>query len=151
MKSPVLLYIVIAGILAVLGYFLLPAQAVNANQALAIGLFISGILTPLIASQFMRQTQATTNADNNQGDDAKTLYVGNLPYRVNEQDVKAHFGLHGTVISVRLMKDRRTGKRKGYGFVEMLGDAEQVVQILNDTEFQDRTLKVRMAKDKQEE
>ncbi|MBN7821930.1 RNA recognition motif domain-containing protein [Bowmanella yangjiangensis] len=151
MKSPVLLYIVIAGLLAVLGYFLLPAQTMNANQALALGLVIGGILTPLLASQFLRQSSSSTSTDNNEHSDSKTLYVGNLPYRVNEQDVKAHFAPHGTVISVRLMKDRRTGKRKGYGFVEMVGDTELIVRTLNDTEFQDRTLKVRMAKDKQEE
>ena len=50
------------------------------------------------------------------------------------------------------MKDRRTGKRKGYGFVEMTAaGAEKAIQNLNDSEFQERTLKVRMAKDKVED
>ncbi|GAB3037455.1 hypothetical protein GCM10027098_39620 [Bowmanella dokdonensis] len=78
--------------------------------------------------------------------------MGNLPYRASEEDVKEHFEIQGSVLSVRLMKDRRTGKRKGYGFVEMPeGDAEKAIRSLNDTEFQERTLKVRMAKDKQED
>ena len=80
------------------------------------------------------------------------MYVGNLPYRANEQAVQQHFELQGQVHSVRLMKDRRTGKRKGYGFVEMTAaGAEKAIQNLNDSEFQERTLKVRMAKDKVED
>ncbi|GAA0359262.1 RNA-binding protein [Bowmanella denitrificans] len=151
MKSPVLLYIVIGGLLAVLGYFVLPAQAVSSNQALALGLIVGSIATPLLATLFGQQNASASGTDNDDNSDSKTLYVGNLPYRASEQDVKAHFSSHGTVVSVRLMKDRRTGKRKGYGFVEMQGDAELIVSTLNDTEFQDRTLKVRMAKDKQDD
>jgi RNA recognition motif-containing protein len=50
------------------------------------------------------------------------------------------------------MKDRRTGKRKGYGFVEMdAKGAAKAIKNLNDSEFQERTLKVRLAKDKLEE
>jgi len=55
-------------------------------------------------------------------------------------------------VSVRLMKDRRTGKRKGYGFVEMNAKgAAKAIKNLNDSTFQERTLKVRLAKEKVEE
>jgi RNA recognition motif-containing protein len=78
-----------------------------------------------------------------------TLYVGNLPYKANEQTVKELFEEIGTVTSVRLMKDRKTGRRKGFGFVEVESvKAEQYIQKLNDSEFMDRTIKVRPAKDK---
>ena len=47
------------------------------------------------------------------------------------------------------MKDKHTGKRRGFGFVEMSGgDGDDAVSALNDTEFQQRTLKVREAKDR---
>ncbi|WP_394132872.1 RNA recognition motif domain-containing protein [Shewanella maritima] len=76
-----------------------------------------------------------------------TLYVGNLPYRVHEGEVKALFGEYGPVNSVRLVRDRKTGRRKGFGFVEMSeAGAKKAMNKLNDFNFQERTLKVREAK-----
>jgi RNA recognition motif-containing protein len=50
------------------------------------------------------------------------------------------------------MKDKHTGKRRGFGFVEIsAADAEQAVLSLNDSEFQQRTLKVREAKERPEQ
>ncbi|WP_158771781.1 RNA-binding protein [Paraglaciecola sp. L1A13] len=152
MNSPTIINIILAVVLAVAGYFLLPVIAANLepNLALAIGLLLGGILVPVISTQF----SGTSSSVEVQADDenSKTLYVGNLPYRANEQAVQQHFELQGQVHSVRLMKDRRTGKRKGYGFVEMTSaGAEKAIENLNDSEFQERTLKVRMAKDKVEE
>ncbi len=81
----------------------------------------------------------------------KTLYVGNLPYRANEGVVRALFEEQGKVFNVRLLKDKNTGKRRGFGFVEMAeADADKAINQLNDSEFQQRTLKVREAKQKQE-
>ena len=80
-----------------------------------------------------------------------TLYVGNLPYRANEAAVRSLFEQYGHVVSVRLMKDRNTGKRRGFGFVEMPEHAAlEAKEALNDTEFQQRTLKVREANEKKE-
>ncbi|GAC35352.1 RNA recognition motif domain-containing protein [Paraglaciecola polaris] len=151
MNSPTIINIIIAVALAVAGYFLLPVVAANLDPslALALGLLLGGILVPVISSQFSGATAVEEQSDD---ENSKTLYVGNLPYRANEQAVQQHFELQGQVHSVRLMKDRRTGKRKGYGFVEMTNaGAEKAIQNLNDSEFQERTLKVRMAKDKVEE
>ncbi|MBR9729365.1 RNA-binding protein [Shewanella intestini] len=76
-----------------------------------------------------------------------TLYVGNLPYRVHEGEVKSLFGEYGPVNSVRLVRDRKTGRRKGFGFVEMSeAGAKKAMAKLNDYNFQERTLKVREAK-----
>ena len=55
------------------------------------------------------------------------------------------------MFNVRLLKDKNTGKRRGFGFVEMAEvDADNAINQLNDSEFQQRTLKVREAKQKQE-
>jgi len=151
MNSPTIINIILSVVLAIAGYFLLPVIATNldSNVAIAVGLLLGGILVPIISSQFSGTATVTEEAD---VDNSKTLYVGNLPYRANEQAVQQHFELQGQVHSVRLMKDRRTGKRKGYGFVEMTAaGAEKAIQNLNDSEFQERTLKVRMAKDKVED
>ena len=65
--------------------------------------------------------------------------------------VKELFEQYGYIQSVRLMKDKHTGKRRGFGFVEIsANDANKAIDALNDTEFQQRTLKVREAKDKPE-
>ena len=80
-----------------------------------------------------------------------TLYVGNLPYKAHEQSVRELFGEHGQVHSLRLVKDRFTGKRKGFGFVEMsAGDAKRALKKLNDAVFKERTLVVRIAKSQEE-
>ena len=77
----------------------------------------------------------------------ETLYVGNLPYRANENDVKTLFEQFGEVKSVRLMKDKKTGKRRGFGFVVMDSKEglEKAISELNNAEFGQRTLKVREA------
>jgi RNA recognition motif-containing protein len=81
----------------------------------------------------------------------KTIYVGNLPYRANEAAIRSLFAEHGLVLSVRLVKDRDTGKRRGYGFVEMpAAAADSAIATLNETEYLQRTLKVREANEKKE-
>lgn len=49
------------------------------------------------------------------------IYVGNLNYRVREDDLKQVMEEYGTVESVKIIKDRETGKSKGFGFVEIAG------------------------------
>lgn len=81
----------------------------------------------------------------------KTLYVGNLPYRANETAIRKLFSAYGHVISVRLVKDKETGKRRGYGFIEMPEqEAQAAIAGLNETEYLQRTLKVREANEKKE-
>ncbi len=78
----------------------------------------------------------------------KRLYVGNLPYKANESHVRDLFAEYGQVFAVRLMKDKRTGKRRGFGFVVMAAaDAEPAIAKLNEREYMERTLKVRIAND----
>ncbi|GAA5216588.1 hypothetical protein GCM10025776_17800 [Corallincola platygyrae] len=115
----------------------------------AVGILIGGVLIPLfLPSQGGEEAQESSASVG----EVKTLYVGNLPYRANEAAVRTLFEDHGKVFSVRLMKDRQTGRRKGYGFVEMeLAGANKAIKALNDNEFQQRTLKVREAKERKEE
>ena len=148
MKSPLIFNLIFSIILAVILYFILPPSILSANAALATGVLVGGLLVPQLVQLF--NSNSTTEGSNDGSN--TTLYVGNLPYRANEQAVKEHFSTMGKVHSVRLMKDRRTGKRKGYGFVEMDSrDAEKVIQAMNDSDFQERTLKVRLAKEKNQD
>ncbi|QTL94871.1 RNA recognition motif domain-containing protein [Aeromonas jandaei] len=139
---------ILALVLAVVGYLVAQALqfSLKAEVIFAAGLAIGGFVVPLL----LKRTPAnTTEAIANQ--ETCTLYVGNLPYRANEIAVRELFAEQGQVISVRLMKDKATGKRRGFGFVEMpTADAAKAIAALNDKEYQQRTLKVREANDKRD-
>ena len=53
----------------------------------------------------------------------KNIYVGNLSFQTTEQDLEAAFSAYGQVERAQLVKDRDTGKSRGFGFVEMTDDA----------------------------
>lgn len=59
------------------------------------------------------------------------IYVGNLDYNVNEDDLQGIFEEYGTVSSVKLITDKFSGKSKGFGFVEM-NDKEEAMKSIND-------------------
>ena len=132
-------------ILAVLGFlvvkFALASLALDPALLFGAGLLIGALVIAALSSASSEEAEVKT----------KTLYVGNLPYRANEGVVRALFEEQGKVFNVRLLKDKNTGKRRGFGFVEMAeADADKAINQLNDSEFQQRTLKVREAKQKQE-
>ncbi len=81
----------------------------------------------------------------------KKLYVGNLSYDTTEESLKETFEEAGTVESCDIITDRRTGKSKGFGFVEMSSEeeAEKALDMFNDTEIDGRSVKVDEAKPKQ--
>jgi len=76
------------------------------------------------------------------------LYVGGLPYSVTEGQLQELFAAHGTVESVKVITDKFTGQSRGFGFVEMSsgGEAQKVIQALNGTQLDGRTLVVNEAK-----
>ncbi len=141
MNSPSLTTLMVAVILAVIAYFVSGFIELTPIVLTAFT-FISALVSPIFGN---------SSASDDDEQQVSTLYVGNLPYRANESAVRALFSEYGTVHSVRLMKDKHTGKRRGFGFVEMsANDASDAINKLNDSEFQQRTLKVREAKDKPE-
>lgn len=76
-----------------------------------------------------------------------TLYVGNISYLMKEDELKDAFGQYGEVVSVKIIIDKRTGKSKGYGFVEMGSDAaaEEALNGINGKELAGRNVKVNKA------
>lgn len=76
------------------------------------------------------------------------IYVGNLAYETQEADVRALFEKKGEVLSVDIIKDRDTGRAKGFGFVEMpkQNEAEEAIKTLNDTELNGRRISVSVAR-----
>jgi len=143
---------IISAIFAIAGYLFFSSASIDIHVpfTVAASLLLSGILTPWLAS--LLNPSPAQKAESSISATTETLYVGNLPYRANESAVKEYFGSYVEVQSVRLMKDRKTGKRKGYGFIEVVtDDLDYVISKTNDSEFQERTLKVRPAKDKAEQ
>jgi RNA recognition motif-containing protein len=76
------------------------------------------------------------------------IYVGNLPYETTEDDLRELFAPFGSVVSATLIKDKFSGRSRGFGFVEMPSDAEARTAIaeLNGKEFSSRTLTVNEAR-----
>ena len=68
------------------------------------------------------------------------IYVGNLPYKITDTDMRELFAAYGEVSSVSMVKDKMTGQSKGFGFVEMPNDAEAAaaIQGLNEKAVQGR-------------
>lgn len=80
---------------------------------------------------------------------SKKIYVGNLPFSTNDEEIRNMFAAYGEVLSVILINDRETGRFRGFGFVEMDDEgAKAAIQALNGTDMQGRTLKVNEAEDK---
>lgn len=73
-----------------------------------------------------------------------SIYVGNLAFSTDQEDLKTLFGNYGTVISANVISDRETGQSRGFGFVEMedASAAQAAIAALNGTECSGRNLKV---------
>jgi RNA recognition motif-containing protein len=76
------------------------------------------------------------------------LYVGGIPYRSTEDEIRASFEEAGTVTSVSIISDRMTGRSRGFGFVEMASEAEAQAAIdrWDGKELGGRTLSVSFAR-----
>lgn len=76
------------------------------------------------------------------------IYVGNLSYRMNNEDLEEVFAKFGAVKSCKIINDRETGRSKGFAFVEMDVDSEgqSAIDELNGKEIEGRTLKVNEAR-----
>ena len=70
------------------------------------------------------------------------IYVGNISWGLNDQDLENVFAEHGTVTSAKIITDKMTGRARGFGFVEMSDGAEAAVEALNGTEVDGRELVV---------
>jgi RNA recognition motif-containing protein len=80
----------------------------------------------------------------------KKLFVGNLNFKTNDDDLRTLFSQAGTCDSATVMMDRATGRSRGFGFVEMSTDeeAEKAVQQFNGYDFQGRALNVNEARER---
>lgn len=80
------------------------------------------------------------------------IYAGNLTYGMTEDSLRELFEQYGEVISAKIIKDRLTGRSRGFGFVEMekKEEAENAIQKLDGTEVEGRNMKINLAKPRRE-
>ncbi len=80
------------------------------------------------------------------------IYVGNLPFEVDDTELERTFTAYGEVSSARVIQDRESGRSRGFGFVEMSdnGEAEAAIQALNGKDFNGRPLTVNEAKPRED-
>jgi RNA recognition motif-containing protein len=81
-----------------------------------------------------------------------SIYVGNLSYEINQEDLSDVFAEYGTVKRVHIPTDRETGRVRGFAFVEMEAEADEdkAIQALDGAEWMDRSLKVNKARPREE-
>lgn len=75
------------------------------------------------------------------------IYVSNIAFTLSESELESAFGAYGSVSSVKIIKDRDTGKSRGFGFVEMDNDNEglEAIKNLNGSSIKGRDLQVKQA------
>jgi RNA recognition motif-containing protein len=80
------------------------------------------------------------------------IFVGSLPFSLEEADLRESFEAYGTVDSVKIINDKFTGRSKGFGFVEMPNDeeAEQAIKELNGAMVSNRAIVVNKSEPKPE-
>jgi RNA recognition motif-containing protein len=80
------------------------------------------------------------------------LYVGNLPYTTVDADLEALFSQAGTVKSAQVIKDRQSGRSKGFGFVEMSSteEAQSAITMFHGKDYSGRPLTVNIARPRED-
>ena len=80
------------------------------------------------------------------------IYVGNLAHGVTDGELNAVFSEFGEVSSAKVIRDKKSGRSRGYGFVEMPNDSEanEAIKALDDSPLQGRNIRVNQAKPRRE-
>ncbi|MBZ0303954.1 MAG: RNA-binding protein [Anaerolineae bacterium] len=83
---------------------------------------------------------------------ATKLYVGNLPFSTNEEELRKVFAEAGEIVSVQIVTDKFTNKSRGFGFIEMATQeaANQAIQRFNGYTLDDRSLVVNEARPRED-
>jgi len=134
---------------AVVGYLLVSFVGFGVKDSGAAGI-ATGLLVGVLAAAFLfadvKMPEANKPAPRKNNADANrvmSIFIGNLAYKVRGRQLAALFEPYGEIQSLRIVKDRETGKAKGFGFIEMSErDALKAIAELDNSEFFGRNLKV---------
>ncbi len=128
-------------IIGTIGYFILGSinTGIESTARYQTYILMVGALLGALVIQIIHIYQ-------NRSTEVVSLFIGNLPFRASNQQLRQVFSAHGTVHNLRLMTDKVTRKPRGFGFVEMdKNHAKIAVKKLNGYEFMGRELKVNYA------
>jgi RNA recognition motif-containing protein len=107
---------------------------------------LAGLLAGLILQKRFGAYGADEEGNSDGGDNE--LYVGNLSYDISDKELAKLFAKHGKVVKSRIIRNRSSGKSKGYGFVTMASsnDVETAVSALDGNQYKGRKIVVNEAK-----
>jgi cold-inducible RNA-binding protein len=111
------------------------------------------LLLVITIAVFNRNRTATEKVmDSGELESNDQIYVGNLPYRVDENDLQNYFSRFGAIQSIRIVRNFRTGRSKGYAFVTY-ANTKQAVEALaaHGGDLYGRSMVVRIAKSRQQQ
>lgn len=142
----------LAAAIALIGYLLFPALGLDSTAPRTIFAFalLAGAALGITAAGFALTASAAPSAGRVSEGDAtrKTVFVGNLAFKANRDELREMFERYGTVHSVRIMTDRVTRRPRGFAFVEMDERAvAAAIKGLDGKEFYGRNLRVNEGSD----
>lgn len=144
--SAILKAFAIAISLGIIGYIVLPTLGLtntSGDDGFLIGLVAGALLGSFIAAIRVSSDSAGDGAR------SKSIFVGNLAFKANQQELRELFSPYGTVHSVRIMTDRATRRPRGFGFVEMDPKAaNKAIKGLDGSEFLGRKLRVNIGSER---
>jgi len=142
--------LIVSAVISLLGYYAQPYLGMDIAHAPSI--FATGLLLGCVIGGLGVALRSRCSGSSSFDDGTSSIYVGNLPFNAGENEVRNLFAPFGDVIEVRMVKDRRSRRPKGYGFVEMAtDDALAAIKQLDGTDYAGRTLRINEAKKKDEE
>jgi hypothetical protein len=139
--------LILAVVLAVIGFFLFPVLALDlgAGSLFALGIALGAALAVILAG-LRFEAGPVRAADSGE---TRSIFVGNLAYRASKEDLEHLFGQYGVVRSVRIMTDRMTRRPRGFGFIEMEANgALAAIKALDGKDLHGRQLKVNEGNDR---
>lgn len=146
--SAILKAFAIAISLGIFGYIVLPTLGLDKTPAPNESGFLIGLVAGALLGSFIAAIRFGSATDKGTSQ-LKSIFVGNLAFKANQQDLRELFSPYGTVHSVRIMTDRATRRPRGFGFVEMDAKAAaKAIKGLDGSEFLGRKLRVNVGSER---
>lgn len=126
-------------------------NTMSASSIILITLTCSVLLIVIIAVSIFKGRDRIELNQVSEDFSSDQIYIGNLPYHVGENDLNDYFSRFGTIESIKIIRNFRTGRSKGYAFVTY-ASAKQAIKALDahGKDLKGRSLVVRIAKSKEQ-
>ncbi len=141
--------------IALLGYYIQPYVLASSPvpSLFATGLFLGALLGGLFSycgAHCCNKQASSPSASSDKLDGQDVLYVGNVPFNAQEDEIRRLFEAYGTVKAIRIVTGGPNKRPKGYCFVEMDSAGSEAALALNGKDFAGRKLRINRARQKKE-